>query len=121
MAFGKALTPPVKLGSYIKEIIVLLKQHAIFSMDSEKKKELEDLLYLVDTQWTLISAPNTRKLKELKPIVVEMPITNDIKIFLQFLSDEITKYLKELNQFKTIDLWINLSKNFLAFYIVFNR
>ena len=50
-----------------------------------------------------------------------MPITNDIKIFLQFLSDEITKYLKELNQFKTIDLWINLSKNVLTFLIVFNR
>ena len=90
-------------------------------MDSEKKKDLEDLFYLVDTKWTLISAPNTRRLKELKPIVVEMPITNDIKLFLQFLSDAITEYVKELNQIKTIDLWMNLSKNVLAFLIVFNR
>ena len=48
--FGKSLTPPVKLGSYIKEIIVILKQHAIFSNNSEKKKELEDFLYLVNTR-----------------------------------------------------------------------
>ena len=60
-------------------------------------------------------------LKELKPIVVEMPITSDIRIFLQFLSHEIRQYFEELNQNKTIDIWINLSKNVLAFIIVFNR
>ena len=121
VAFGEALTTPVRLGSYIKEIIILLKQNAIISMDFAKKEELENLYFLVDTNWTLISAPNTRKLKERKPIVVEMPITNDIKLFLQFLSDEITKYVKELKQNKTIDKWMNLSKNVLAYLIVFKR
>ena len=50
-----------------------------------------------------------------------MPITSDIRISLQFLSDEIRKYLEELDQYKTIEIWISLSKNVLAFIIVFNR
>ena len=121
MAFGEALTPPVRLGSYIKDIITLLKQNAIFSHDLEKKRELEDLLFIVENKWTLISAPNTRKLKELKPTVVEMPLTNDIKLFLQFLSDAIAENVKELKEIKTMDSWMKLSKNVLAFLIVFNR
>ena len=90
-------------------------------MDTDKKKDLENLLFMVQTKWTEISAPNQRRLKEQKPHVVEMPITNDVKLFLKFLTDEITKYLKLLNQTQTIDLWTNLSKNVLAFLIVFNR
>ena len=120
-AFGKALTTPVKLGANIKSIITILKQNAIFTLDTDKKKDLENLLFMVQTKWTEISAPNQRRLKEQKPHVVEMPITNDVKLFLKFLTDEITKYLKLLNQTQTIDLWTNLSKNVLAFLIVFNR
>ena len=119
--FGKALSPSTKLGGYMKEIIVLLKHEAIVTNDSVKSKELDDLLYLVENRWTLISARNLRKLKEQRPIVVEMPITNDIKIFLGFLSDNIKEYLEELKQSQTIELWTNLSKNVLAFLIVFNR
>ena len=37
-----------------------------------------------------------------------MPITDDVKLFLQFLTDEITKYVKLLNQTQTLDLWSNL-------------
>ena len=48
-----------------------------------------------------------------------MPITDDVKLFLQFLTDEITKYVKLLNQTQTLDLWSNLSKNVLGFLIVF--
>ena len=97
-AFGKALTTPVKLGANIKSIITILKQNAIFTLDTDKKKDLENLLFMVQTKWTEISAPNQRRLKEQKPHVVEMPITNDVKLFLKFLTDEITKYLKLLNQ-----------------------
>lgn len=119
--FGKSLTPPVKLGGFIKEIMVIIKQQAIYSDDSEKKEEIENFLYLVNTSWNLISAPNIRMLKEQKPIVVEMPITSDIRKVLHFLSGEIQKYVNELCQDPTLEIWIILSKNVLAFLIVFNR
>ena len=120
-AYGKSLTSPVKLGGFIKEIMIIIKQQAIFSGDSEKKEEIENFLYLVNTSWNLISAPNIRMLKEQKPIVVEMPITSDIRNVLHFLSGEIQKYVKELCQDPTLEIWIILSKNILAFLIVFNR
>ena len=119
--FGTSLTPPVKLGGYIKEIMVIFKQQAIYSNDSEKKEEIDNFLYLVNTKWNLISAPYIRMLKEQKPIVVEMPITSDIRTFLHFLSGEIQRYVNELCQDKTLEIWIILSKNVLAFLIVFNR
>ena len=60
-------------------------------------------------------------LKEQKPIVVEMPITSDIRTFLESLSDKIQKCVNELFQVKTLEIWIKLSKYVLAFLIVFNR
>ena len=47
LTFGTSLTPPVKLGGYIKEIMAIFKQQAIYSNDSEKKEEIDNFLYLV--------------------------------------------------------------------------
>ena len=33
----KSLTPPVKLGLYIKEILIIFKQDAIFTNDADRK------------------------------------------------------------------------------------
>ena len=55
-------------------------------------------------------------LKEQKPIVVEMPITSDIRTFLHFLSGEIQKYVSELCQDKTLEIWIILSKKYHCKY-----
>ena len=55
------------------------------------KTHYDNLLCLFDSCWTLISAPKRRKLNEQKPHVVEMPITNDIKLFLHYLSMEMQK------------------------------
>ena len=121
LTFGTSLTPPVKLGGYIKEIMVILKQQAIYSNDTEKKEEIDNFLYLVNTQWNLISAPHIRMLKDQKPVVVEMPITSDIRTFLESLSGKIKQYVDELSQFKTLEIWMKLSKYVQAFLIVFNR
>ena len=119
--YGTSLTPPVKLGGFIKEIMVIMKQQAILCVDTEKKEEIDNFLYLVNTKWNLISGPNIRTLKEQKPIVVEMPITSDIKKVLHFLTCDIEKYVIELSKNPTLDAWLNLCKNVLAYLIVFNR
>ena len=119
--FGTSLTPPVKLGAYIKEIMVILKQQAIFTDDSEKREDIDNFLYLINTSWSLISAPKIRMLKEQKPTVVEMPITSDIRKFLHFLTCEIQKHVNELCHDPKLETWANLSKNVLSFLIVFNR
>ena len=112
-AYGTSLTPAVKVGSYIKDVLVIIKQEAIFSNDTKKKKDIDNFLFLVNTQWSLISASNIRMLKEQKPIDVEMPITSDIRTFLHFLSGEIQKYVNELCQDKTLEIWIILSKKII--------
>ena len=102
--WGKSLTPPVKLGSYIKEILIIFKQDAIFTNDEDRKIEVENFHYLVDTKWTHINAPHIKKLKEQKAKVVEMPITSDISKFLQYLNDEIVHLVNELrSQDRKID------------------
>ena len=35
-AYGTSLTPAVKVGSYIKDVLVIIKQEAIFSNDTKK-------------------------------------------------------------------------------------
>ena len=59
--------------------------------NNSMKIHCENLLKLFDNSWTYISAPKRRKLNEQKPHVVEMPITNDIKLFLHYISIEISK------------------------------
>ena len=120
-SFGSALTPPVKLGKYIKDLMIIIKQQAIYRNDVDRQQEIERFLFLVDTSWNIISAPNIRTLKELKPVVVEMPITADIKNLIQFLSSEIEKHVQELNQNPNLETWLSLSKSVLVFLIVFNR
>ena len=83
-SWGQSLSPPVRLGSYIKEILIIFKQDAIFTNDADRKTECENFNYLVETKWTQINAPHIRKLKEQKAKVVEMPITSDITKFLQY-------------------------------------
>ena len=119
--WGKSLTPPVKLGSYIKEILIIFKQDAIFTNDADRKTECENFNYLVETKWTQINAPHIRKLKEQKAKVVEMPITSDITKFLQYLNCEILRLVNELSQDRKPDTWKNLNKTCLAYLIVFNR
>ena len=50
-----------------------------------------------------------------------MPVTNDIKIFLDYISIEISKYIKELIHDKNPLNFTNLNKLVLAYLIVFNR
>ena len=50
--------------------------------NNSMKIHYENLLKLIDTSWSFISAPKRRKLNEQKAHVQEMPITNDIKLFL---------------------------------------
>ena len=120
-AYGTSLTPAVKVGSYIKDVLVIIKQEAIFSNDTKKKKEIDNLLYLVNTEWNHISIPNIRKLKELRPVVVAMPVTSDIKSLLEFLSIKIKNYVNDLSAMITFDVWMKLSKCVHAFLIIFNR
>ena len=121
MAFGKSLTPATRLGHYFKELIFILKNNAIFDQDSSMKSQLDDLFFLIDKDWNLITAPNKRKLKEQKPTVVDMPVTNDIKIFLNYLTCEITQNIEELKLSKTPNNFSSLNKLVLAYLIVFNR
>ena len=121
VAFGMSLTPATRLGHYLKELIFILKNNAIFDNDLSMKSHLEDLYFLIDNRWNLISAPNIRKLKEQKPTVVEMPVTNDIKIFINYLTCEITQYIEKLQLFKTHNNFSCLNKLVLAYLIVFNR
>ena len=88
MAFGESLTPAPKLF-FLKELVIILQNDAIMDNDNSMKIHYENLLKLFDTNWTYISAPKRRKLNEQKPHVVEMPITNDIKLFLHYISMEI--------------------------------
>ena len=60
-------------------------------------------------------------LKDQKPVVVDMPITSDIRTFLEFLSGKIKQYVDDLSKLKTLDIWMKLSKCVHAFLIVFNR
>ena len=41
LMFGTSLTPPVKLGAYIKDVMVIIKQQAIFSNDTKKKEDID--------------------------------------------------------------------------------
>ena len=100
VAYGTALTPPTRLGPYLKELVMVLKHTAIFANDMERKTHLDNLFFLIESRWTLISAPNIRMLKDQKPKVVEMPITNDIKTFLSYLSIEINIYIEKLTDCK---------------------
>ena len=121
IAFGEALTPPARLGHYFKDLIFILKNNAIFDQDSLMKSQLDDLYFLFENKWNLISAPNIRKLKEQKPTVVNMPVTNDIKIFINYLTCEITKSIDELKLSKTHNNFSRLNKLVLVYLIVFNR
>ena len=90
-------------------------------MIQKKKIEIENFTYLIETKWNLISAPNIRALREQKSIVVEMPITSDIKKVLHFLTGEINNYVNKLCQNPSLDIWTDLMRYVLSFLIVFNR
>ena len=102
VAFGESLTPASKLVFFLKELVIILQNAAIIYNNNSMKIHYENLLKLFDTSWTYISAPKRRKLNEQKPPVVEMPVTNDIKIFLDYISFEISKYIKELSHDKIL-------------------
>ena len=89
--------------------------------NNSMKTHYENLLSLFDSSWTYISAPKRRKLNEQKPHVVEMPITNDIKLFLHYLSMEIAKNIKEFSHDEIPLYFTKLNKLVLAYLIVFNR
>ena len=90
-AWPDALSPASKLGNFLKEIVVVLQNEAIMQDDNDSKMHYDNLFRLFDTQWTIISAPNRRKLIEQKEHVEEMTITNDIKLFLHHSSMEIAE------------------------------
>ena len=94
-AWTDSLSPVTKLGSYLKEIVVVLQNEAIMENDNASKMQYDNLIHLIDTEWTFISAPNRRKLNEQKEHVQEMPITNDIKLFLHYSSMEIAQKVKK--------------------------
>ena len=122
ISWGEAPTPAIKLGQYIKEVLIVFKQDAIFENDADRKTECENFYYLVDTKWNqVINAPHIRKLKEQKAKVVEMPITSDITTFLQYLDGEILRLVKELSQDRQSDTWKQLNKTCLGYLIIFNR
>ena len=121
VAFGTSLTPPAKLGNYLKELIQILKHNAIFVSDTESKNQLDNLQSVLENNWSLISAPAIRSLKAKKPLVVNMPVTEDIRIFLQYLTSEITEYTRNLKHSKTNENFTKLNKLLLAYLIVFNR
>ena len=50
-----------------------------------------------------------------------MPVTEDIKIFLEYLTNEITMYTGNLKDCKTNEYFTTLNKLVLAYLIVFNR
>ena len=93
--------------------------------DNSSKIHYENLLQLIDTSWTYVSAPNRRKLNEQKDHVVEMPITNDIKLFLHYVSIEISQKITEFDQnendYVLFHDFTKLNKLVLAYIIVFNR
>ena len=89
--------------------------------NNSMKTHYENLLSLFDSSWTYISAPKRRKLNEQKPHVVEMPITNDIKLFLHYLSMEIAKIIREFIHDEIPLDFTKLNKLVLAYLIVFNR
>ena len=124
-AWNESLTPATKLGRYLKEIVVVLQNAAIMENDNSSKIHYENLLQLIDTSWTYVSAPNRRKLNEQKDHVVEMPITNDIKLFLHYVSIEISQKITEFDQnendYVLFHDFTKLNKLVLAYIIVFNR
>ena len=58
--WDNSLTPPVRLGCYIKEISLIFKQYAIVKNDEAMKTEAENLWFLVDRRWQTINAPNIK-------------------------------------------------------------
>ena len=125
VAFNESLTPATKLDFFLKEIVVILQNAAIVENDNSSKIHYENLLQLIDTSWTYVSAPNRRKLNEQKDHVVEMPITNDIKLFLHYVSIEISQKITEFDQnendYVLFHDFTKLNKLVLAYIIVFNR
>ena len=124
-AWPDALSPASKLGNYLKEIVVVLQNEAIMENDNASKMQYDNLIHLIDTEWVYVSAPNRRKLNEQKEHVQEMPITNDIKLFLHYSSMEIAEKVQYLIENKTEPVlfndFIRLIKLVLAYIIVFNR
>ena len=112
-AWTDSLSPVTKLGSYLKEIVVVLQNEAIMENDNASKMQYDNLIHLIDTEWTFISAPNRRKLNEQKEHVQEMPITNDIKLFLHYSSMEIVEKGKKSMQIKQIKSYLMISLDLL--------
>ena len=61
-SFGSALTPPVKLGKYMKDLMIILKQQAIYRDECDRQQDIDNFLFLVNSSWNMISVPNTRTL-----------------------------------------------------------
>ena len=123
---GDALTPAIKLGQYLKDVLVIFKQDAIFERDTDRIAEYDNLKFLLESKWSQeINSPHNRMLKEKKAKVVEMPITGDITKFLKYLDGEIFMLGKEIRQNGlqngSQELWIKLAKSCLGYLIVFNR
>ena len=69
----------------------------------------------------MINCPNLHKLKEQKDKVVEMPVTQDITVFLKYLVDKVKQLVNAIEVDQNSNLWYQLAKVCLAYLIVFNR
>ena len=105
----EALSPLVKLGQYIRDILVLIKKVTIITSDADRVKDCDDFDFLLETIYSyMINCPNLRKLKEKKDKVVEMPVTKDIIVFLKYLV-EVKSLVNEIKADQNSNLWYQLA------------
>jgi hypothetical protein len=113
----------LKLGHALKKCCAIEVCSCIKNGNSERKKRVEDFLYLCEKEWTsevssaAISTLTSAKMN--RPQV--LPLTDDIMKMNSFLNDESTRLQNIMAKSPTSDSWNALARITLVSTVLFNR
>ena len=106
----------------MKEALSIIKVEAIKSNDEESASNVDKFTFLLQTQWSYdINAPTLRSLKENKPKINVMPVTEDLMNLSKCIESEILKGRNQLEEAQNLNTWLSVATTVLAGLIIFNR
>ena len=114
---------PLKLGHTIKKCLDLLKGQAIRWQDKTLQKEVEDLKYLMESEWAdKVSSKQLKRIYHAKLNRIEViPTTEEVKKFMTGLSLEFEDAFAAAQRNQTVSNGRRLAKVILAQIIAFNK